>query len=109
MSEQDRGQRQARAAASGTAGERCPTCGQRVDASIPATSADPAPPTRWRVQYWRNPVPGRDAVMELGVFTPEGDLLYAAPLTERNDQLAQAIVAAMNEPRHPDEAGRLGP
>jgi hypothetical protein len=38
----------------------------------------------------------RDAVMELGVFTPHGDLLYAVPLTERNDQLAQAVVAAMN-------------
>jgi hypothetical protein len=34
--------------------------------------------------------------MELGVFTPEGDLLYAAPLTEKNEQLAQAVVAALN-------------
>jgi hypothetical protein len=79
-----------------TAGGRCPACGQRVEGSNLASSVDPAPFTRWRVQYWRNPVPMRDAVMELGVFTPEGDLLYAAPLTERNDQLAQAIVVAMN-------------
>jgi hypothetical protein len=78
-----------------TAG-RCPTCGQRVEGSNFASSPEPAAAARWRVQYWRNPIPQRDAVMELGVFTPEGDLLYAAPLTERNDQLAQAIVAAMN-------------
>jgi hypothetical protein len=78
-----------------TAG-RCPTCGQRVEGSSFASSPGPAAAARWRVQYWRNPIPQRDAVMELGVFTPEGDLLYAAPLTERNDQLAQAIVAAMN-------------
>jgi hypothetical protein len=78
-----------------TAG-RCPTCGQRVEGSNCVSSADPHESARWRVQYWRNPVPKRDVVLELGVFTPEGDLLYAAPLTERNDQLAQAIVAAMN-------------
>jgi hypothetical protein len=78
-----------------TAGH-CPTCGQRVEGLNLASSADSVSPTRWRVQYWRNPVPKRDAVMELGVFTPDGDLLYAASLTERNDRLAQAIVAAMN-------------
>lgn len=79
-----------------TGGGRCPTCGQRLEGSSLVSSEDPATSPRWRVQYWRNPVPMRDAVMELGVFTPEGDLLYAAPLTERNDQLAQAVVAAMN-------------
>jgi hypothetical protein len=80
-----------------TPGSRCPTCGQRVEGSSLVSSEDPAAPTRWSVQYWRNPVPRREAVMELGVFTPQGDLLYAAALTERNDQLAQAVVAAMNE------------
>jgi hypothetical protein len=34
--------------------------------------------------------------MELGVFTPDDEPLYAAPLTDRNDQLAREVVAAMN-------------
>jgi len=75
---------------------RCPTCGQRLES--PGVAAIPGPPVarRWRVQYWRNPVPRGATAMELGVFTPEGELLYAAPLTEKNEQLAQAVVAAMN-------------
>ena len=75
---------------------RCPTCGQRVESPGIVGSADPTAAVRWRVQYWRNPVPRGVTAMELGVFTPEGELLYAAPLTEKNEQLAQAVVAAMN-------------
>jgi len=61
-----------------TAG-RCPTCGQRLDALGPASDAGSAVATRWRVQYWRNPVPKGVTVMELAVFTPEGDLLRHSP------------------------------
>jgi hypothetical protein len=75
---------------------RCPTCGQRLESPGIAASAGLLVPHRWRVQYWRNPVPRGVTSMELGVFTPEGDLLYAVPLTEKNEQLAQAVVAAMN-------------
>jgi hypothetical protein len=63
---------------------------------MPAGSVDASVTPRWRVQYWRNPVPKGVTAMELGVFTPEGELLYSAPLTEKHEQLAQAVVAAMN-------------
>jgi hypothetical protein len=75
---------------------RCPTCGQRLESPSVAGNAGPPVALRWRVQYWRNPVPRGVTAMELGVFTPEGELLYAAPLTEKNEQWAQAVVAAMN-------------
>jgi hypothetical protein len=75
---------------------RCPTCGQRLESPSIAGGASPPVELRWRVQYWRNPVPRGVTAMELGVFTPEGELLYAAPLTEKNEQRAQAVVAAMN-------------
>ena len=75
---------------------RCPTCGQPVETSGPDPCMRPTPLARWRIQYWRNPAPKGGAVMELGVFTPDDEPLYAAPLTERNDQLAREVVAAMN-------------
>jgi hypothetical protein len=79
-----------------TAEGRCPTCGQRVESPNLAGSPDPPIALRWRVQYWRNPVPKGATAMELGVFTPDGEMLYSAPLTEKNERLAQAVVAAMN-------------
>ena len=75
---------------------QCPTCGQRVEPSTSIGSTDAPIVPRWRVQYWRNPVPKGVTAMEIGVFTPEGELLYSAPLTEKHEQLAQAVVAAMN-------------
>jgi hypothetical protein len=75
---------------------RCPTCGQRLESPGATVSATSPVPHRWRVQYWRNPVPRGVTAMELGVFTPEGELLYSAPLTENNEPMPQAVVAAMN-------------
>jgi hypothetical protein len=75
---------------------RCPTCGQSVPPSTSIGTADEPIASRWRIQYWRNPVPKGVTAMELGVFTPEGELLYSTPLTEKQEQLAQAVVAAMN-------------
>ena len=85
-----------------TAERVCPTCGQRIE-SPGAPVAVPAPHAlRWRVQYWRNPVPKGITAMELGVFTPEGELLYSTPLTEKNERMAQAVVAAMNAAARPE-------
>jgi hypothetical protein len=75
---------------------RCPACGQRLESGSVGAGSGPLQSTRWRVQYWRNPVPRGVTAMELGVFTPDGELLYAVPLTERNEQLAHSVVTAMN-------------